>query len=96
MTIEIEGNWRTGLAFDVHTLSSTYLGQNEAGHERYETTRSEMGELVYQLKYRHDKATLPAIVKLLDEIKGIEEFTYLVPIPPTDQTRQFGNYPPLF
>ncbi len=89
MTIEIEGNWRRGQAFDVHTLSSTYLGQNQAGYDRYENTRSEMGELVYQLKYRHDKATLPAIVKLLDKIKGIEEFTYLMPIPPTDKTRQF-------
>jgi competence protein ComFC len=70
MTIELVGNWMTGRAFDVHTLSSTYLGPNEAGHAQWENVRSEMGELVYKLKYRQDKSTLPAIVSLLDKIKG--------------------------
>ena len=50
MTIEIEGNWAKGLAFDVHTLSSTYLGPNEFGHDQWENTRSEMGELLYKLE----------------------------------------------
>jgi competence protein ComFC len=89
MTIELEGNWTRGRAYDVHTLSSTYLGPDEFGHDRYENTRSEMGELVYQLKYRQDKSTLPAIVKLLDKIKGIEGFDHIIPIPPTDQSRPF-------
>src|SRR4051794_32770336 len=89
MSIIIEGNWRKGLAFDVHTLSSTYLGQNEAGYDQWDSTRSEMGELVYQLKYRQDRSTLPKIVKLLDKIKGVEQFDYIVPIPPTDKSRPF-------
>ncbi len=73
MTIELEGNWVKGRAFDVHTLSSTYLGPNEFGHDQWENTRSEMGELVYQLKYKQDKSMLPEIVKLLDKIKGVEQ-----------------------
>lgn len=89
MTIKVEGNWTTGLAYDVHTLSSTYLGPDEFGHARYENTRSEMGELIYQLKYRQDRTTLPSIVKLLDKIKGVEKFDYIIPIPPTDQSRAF-------
>jgi competence protein ComFC len=89
MTIEIDGNWRIGRAFDVHTLSSTYLGQNESGYAKWDTTRSEIGELVYQLKYRQDKSKLPAIVTLLDKIKGIEQFNYLIPVPPTDKSRAF-------
>jgi competence protein ComFC len=48
-----------------------------------------MGELVYQLKYRQDKSNLPAIVALLDTIKGIEQFNYIIPIPPTDNSRAF-------
>jgi len=32
MTIELQGNWAKGMAFDVHTLSSTYLGADEFGH----------------------------------------------------------------
>jgi predicted amidophosphoribosyltransferase len=89
MTIELEGNWTKGRAYDVHTLSSAYIGPDEFGHDRYENTRSEMGELVFQLKYRQDKSTLPAIVKLLDKIGGIEKFDFIIPVPPTDQARSF-------
>jgi competence protein ComFC len=89
MTIELAGNWMTGRAFDVHTLSSTYLGPNEAGHAQWENVRSEMGELVYKLKYQQDKSTLSAIVSLLDKIKGVEQFDYIIPIPPTDKSRPF-------
>jgi competence protein ComFC len=89
MTIELEGNWRKGRAFDVHTLSSTYLGPNEFGHDQWENTRSEMGELIYKLKYQQDSSTLPTIVLLLDKIKGVEQFDYIIPIPPTDRGRAF-------
>lgn len=89
MVISLEGIWRSGMAFDLHTVSSTHLGIDEYGHDRFENTRSEMGELVYLLKYRSDKSTLPKIVALLDEIKGIEKFDHLVPIPPTNKKRSF-------
>jgi competence protein ComFC len=90
MTIELNGNWHKGLAFDVHSLSSTYLGPNEFGHDQWDTTRTEMGALVHNLKYRHDKSTLPAIVALLDtKIKGIDQFDYIIPIPPTTARRAF-------
>lgn len=89
MSIKLEGNWKAGLAFDVHTLSSTYLGPDEFGHDKFENTRSEMGELVYQLKYKKDKSTLARILCLLDKIKGIDQFDYVIPIPPTDRSRAF-------
>ncbi len=82
MTIKIAGNWKSGLAFDVHTLSSTYIGPNEFGHDQWENVRSEMGELVYKLKYRNDRSALEPIIALLDKIKGIEQFDYIIPIPP--------------
>ncbi len=37
MGYKLEGNWKNGIAYDLHTLSSTYLGQNEFGHDRYDT-----------------------------------------------------------
>lgn len=89
MTIKVDGNWDKGLAFDVHTLSSTYLGPDEYGHDQWDTTRSEMGELIYKLKYQQDKSTLPHIVALLERIKGIEKFDCIIPIPPTDSSRKF-------
>ena len=88
MAYKITGNWSRGLAFDQHTLSSSYLGVDQFGHDRWETTRSEMGELVYQLKYRENTGSIARIVELLGRIKGIEEFDRIVPIPPTDTNRQ--------
>lgn len=88
MAIELVGNWKKGFAFDVHTLDSVYLGTDEYGHHRWETTRSEMGELVYQLKYQGRQSCVPEIIALLDKIKGIETFDYIVPIPPTNPARR--------
>lgn len=39
---------------DKHTLQSVYLGDDEYGHARFNTTRTEVGEATYQLKYRSD------------------------------------------
>jgi competence protein ComFC len=89
MTIKLVGNWRDGKAFDVHMLSSVYLGPNEFGHAKFDNTRSEMGDLVYKLKYSQDKSVLPAIIALLDKITGIEEFACIIPIPPTNKARTF-------
>jgi predicted amidophosphoribosyltransferase len=88
MTIELKGNWKKGFAFDVHTLDSVYLGVDEHGHDRWANTRSEMGQLVYDLKYGKDQTALEKIVDLLDKMKGIETIDYIVPIPPTNPSRQ--------
>lgn len=88
MTIELTGDWDKGLAFDVHTLSSTYLGVDGAGYAHWDTQRTEMGELLYRLKYHQDTNTIPRIIELLDKIKGIEKFDYIVPIPSTNKVRK--------
>lgn len=88
MTIKISGNWKKGLAFDVHTLDSTYLGVDEYGHDRWKNTRSDMGEFVYNLKYKGDRRAIPKIVKMLDKIKGIESVDCIIPIPPTKPGRR--------
>lgn len=65
----------------MHTLASTYLGPDEFGHDRFNNTRSEMGELVYQLKYKRDKSAIPKIIELLTAIAGIEKFDFIIPVP---------------
>lgn len=87
MAITLEGNWTSGKAYDLHTVSSTHLGTDEFGHDRFDNTRSKMGELVYQLKYKGDASKVQEIVTLLDDIKGIETFDFIVPIPPTKKNR---------
>jgi competence protein ComFC len=89
MAILLQGNWRKGIAFDVHTVDSVYIGVDQAGRDRWDTRRSEMGELVYQLKYQRNRAALPKIVNLLDRINGIEKFDLIAPIPPSDASRGY-------
>lgn len=93
MTIELKGNWKKGLAFDVHTLSSTYLGTDDRGHDRWDSQRSEMGELVYRLKYHGDKKAIAKIVALLEKIKGIETMDYIVPVPASNRARGIQPVP---
>ncbi|MDD3926910.1 MAG: ComF family protein [bacterium] len=83
MTIELKGNWKKGFAYDVHTLDSVYLGVDEHGHDRWKNTRSEMGQLVYDLKYDRDKSAVAKIVDLLEKYKGIETMDAIVPVPAT-------------
>ena len=50
--VPIDGPWIEGFVLDRHVISSVpigYLGE----HMQFDTTRSALGELVYQLKYRN-------------------------------------------
>lgn len=90
MTIVLKGNWKKGFAYDVHTISSTYLGADEYGHEQWETTRSEMGQLIYDLKYKQNTSVVSSIVDLLLKMDGIEiidQVDCIVPIPATNPNR---------
>jgi predicted amidophosphoribosyltransferase len=87
MSIEIKGRWKKGFSHDVHTLDSVYMGVDEYGHDQWDTTRSEMGELVYQLKYHGDRSTISKIVDLLGKYKGLETMDATIPIPSTTKHR---------
>lgn len=52
--LPLRGNWDAGFGLDKHTLSSTYIGDNEYGHPQFDTTRSDIGEALFKLKYRGD------------------------------------------
>jgi competence protein ComFC len=81
----INGKWLRGFALDVHTVSSTYLGVNEAGHEVYDTRRSELGELLYRLKYRGDRSVVPEIAAAAAPMiaRSLSKFDIIVPVPPS-------------
>jgi len=86
----IPGRWREGFALDYHTVSSTYLGDDEYGHPMFDTKRSELGELLYQLKYRSDTSAIAAMVDaaagfLAQWKPGVE---IVVPVPPSRHDRK--------
>lgn len=89
MVYKINGVWRAGKAYDLHTTSSVYLGVDNYGRDRFENTRSEMGEFLYRLKYKQDRSVVQNVIALLDRIKGIETFDLILPVPATNKNRPF-------
>jgi competence protein ComFC len=64
-------------------LKSIYLGDDENGRPRFETTRSEIGALLYQLKYQQKKSAVKKIVDLCKDLNGLAKHDLIVPIPAT-------------
>jgi competence protein ComFC len=81
----IIGAWRSGYALDLHTLSSTYVGDDEFGHPRFETQRSEIGDLLYQLKYNSDRTAVERLAEAAETFirQWKPELDLLVPVPPS-------------
>jgi len=61
--VRIPGRWRDGYALDLHTVRSTFVGDDEYGHARFDTERSAAGELLYRLKYKSDPAAVDELVE---------------------------------
>lgn len=85
----ITGPWKAGFALDEHTVSSEFLGYNEHGHAIYDTVRSEIGELVYRLKYQGDQSTVTQLAQVVAEFISHKKLPIdaVVPVPPSKQRR---------
>jgi competence protein ComFC len=93
----ITGNWTEGFALDFHTVSSEYIGDDEYGHPQFDTKRSEMGELLFKLKYREDKSVLGDLVATVSQFIKSRNWPIdlIVSVPPSREGRQFQPVPPL-
>jgi predicted amidophosphoribosyltransferase len=86
--IKLPGNWFEGYALDIHTVRSIFKGHDEYGHEVFETQRSEIGELLYQLKYKSDRSKVNEIVSvsvgfLVRHWQGNKNIEAIIPVPPS-------------
>ncbi len=89
---ELKGDWDAGYALDVQTLESTYVGDNEFGRPMFDTKRSALGELLYQLKYHNDSAAVAPIVETVAEFLKTWKaaFEVIIPMPPSNPSRKFA------
>lgn len=80
---QIYGNWDKGYALDKHTVSSTPIGTNEWGHTIWDTKRTEAGEALYQLKYKHDWCQIqPLAAQIAASIYPLlSNVGFIVPMP---------------
>ena len=89
--IKVDGPWKKGYAFDIHTIESIYTGDNEYGHPTFDTKRSPMGQCIYELKYGQHLPILDKIVKMILKDPSFSKFIDIVdiilPVPPSNKYR---------
>lgn len=90
--ISVTGAWRRGWVLDAHIISSTFVGYDSTGREQFETQRSQLGELLYQLKYKGRTQAADeiaaAMAALLNQIPNLHSRVgVIVPTPPSSSTR---------
>lgn len=82
---QIDGPWTAGYVLDKHMLHSVYLGDDAHGQPQFQNTRTDVGEALFQLKYRCDPAhAAPLAQALLEHVcPRLPPIGFLVPMPPT-------------
>lgn len=80
------GTWDDGFALDRHTISSTPTGDP---YHRWDTTRTPLGQLLYELKYRNNAGAIQSIVDIAEDFirygwEGLPpKLDCIVPAPPS-------------
>ena len=85
--------WSWGYVLDMHTLSSWYLGADADGRQHWDTRRSAVGELLYQLKYRDDYGAVELIADTAAEFLRAHlvpsySVDKIVPVPPSKSRKK--------
>ena len=81
----ISGPWDVGFSLDRHVLHSSFTGDNEYGHPTFDTTRTDIGEALFQLKYRSDFSQVPIIAQQIHIALGatFQSASFVIPMPPS-------------
>lgn len=79
---KICGPWNGGWVLDKHTLSSSRVG-DQYGHPRFDTTRTEVGEAVYKLKYKCRWEYAKLLAQALSEhiFPELDNVGFIIPMP---------------
>jgi len=83
------GDWKVAFVLDIHTVKSIPLGQGS-----YDTTRTELGKLIYEIKYNQDKKNLKDLVNKIynwmqKNMRVTKFLEGIIPVPPSDTERSF-------
>ncbi len=84
--IPLKGNSFDGYALELHTIKSTLKADGS-----FETLRTELGELIYKLKYHFDKNSIePLAQRCANIIKNtFSNIDVIIPSPPSNLNRPF-------
>ena len=86
----IPGRWSNGFTLDVHTTSSGLAGRDGYGHPQFASKRSELGELLYRLKFRGDKSVISEIAEVVGTFAKsyLPKVDLMVPVPPSTPRKE--------
>ena len=86
LLIPLKGSFFDGYALELHTIKSTLKADGS-----FETLRTELGELIYKLKYNFDKSSIePLAQRCANIIKNIfPNIDVIIPAPPSNLNRPF-------
>ncbi len=89
--IRIAGEWLYGYALDYHTVQSEYIYGNSHGGFNFDNTRSEMGELVYRIKYKSDRILIKTISETATVFIRKQRWQpdVIIPVPPSNVSRSY-------
>lgn len=87
MERKLEGNWTDGYALDQYILKSEYVGDDVFGDPLFNNTYSEIGKLIYSMKYNGHYDKSEEIAELCSDfistwLRGIK-IDAIVAVPPT-------------
>jgi len=88
---KIMGLWDEGWVLDKYSVRSVYIGDDEYGHPQFDTTRTEVGEATFLLKYRYDRTQAKPLAQTIVEniYPKFSEVDFIVPMPAsTSRPRQ--------
>lgn len=89
------GNWTEGWSLDFHVLKSEFLGYDEFCGKIFDTVRTDIGDLLYFLKYKGVKENVKPIAetasKFLIESGISKKLDAVVPVPPS----RYRSYQPV-
>jgi competence protein ComFC len=84
--IPIKNNDISGFALDIHTIKSTLLDDG-----KFETTRTDLGDLLFRLKYKFDRSTIEEIAVKCSKViqSAYSDIDVIIPAPPSNLERPF-------
>lgn len=89
----LNGIWTEGYVLDRHIIKSEFLGLDEQGHEQFDTVRTELGQLIYELKYLRNEAQVREVIQLispfLNSWKISNKIDVILPVPPSNKIRKY-------
>jgi predicted amidophosphoribosyltransferase len=82
---QIDGPWTAGFVLDKQLLSSVYVGDDREGRPQFDHTRTDVGEALFQLKYRGDKSQAEPLARALRHfiLPRLGPIGFIVPMPPS-------------